>query len=345
MKMKAALFYKPGTVKYEEVEIPDLESDEVLVKIKTALTCGTDIKTFKRGHPVLIKSVPSGFGHEFAGVIAKIGSDVKNFQIGQRVVAANSAPCQKCYYCRIKKFNLCEDLNFLNGAYAEYLKVTGTIVRQNLLKIPEHVSFEEAAFTEPLAVVIHGIEKSDITPGSTVGIVGLGPIGLMFVKLAKLKGARVIAMGRNPLKLKLAKEFGDADEVINLSETPDPEKVIMSLTPEGKGFDVAVEAVGLPELWEKALELTRRGGTVNLFGGCESGSKIQLDTRRVHYDEIKIISIFHHTPAHIREALELISKKMLDLKKLITYTMPLSEISNAIRLHNEGKAIKIMLKP
>jgi L-iditol 2-dehydrogenase len=345
MDMKAVLFYEPGVVKYKEIEVPEIAPDEVLVKVETALTCGTDIKTYKRGHPVLIKTVPSGFGHEFAGTVARAGSQVKGFEVGQRVVAANSAPCQECYYCRIKKYNLCENLDLLNGAYAEYIKIPARIVRQNLLTIPDHVSFEEAAFTEPLANVVHGAEKTEIEPGSTVGVVGLGPIGLMFVRIAKLKGARVIAAGRNPLKLKLAKEFGGADEVINLRETPNPEEVIMSLTPEGKGLDVAIEAVGLLEVWEKMFNLTRRGGTVHLFGGCESGSTVTLDTRRVHYDEIKIISVFHHTPKHVREALELISSGSVDVKQLITHKMHISEITRAIQLHNEGKAIKIALKP
>lgn len=343
--MKALLIYEPQKVKYEETEVRELNAGEVLIKVDTALTCGTDIKTYKRGHPVLIKQYPSGFGHEFAGTIADVGSEVKDFTIGQRVVAANSAPCYECYYCRIGKYNLCENLNFLNGAFAEYVIVPAQIVKHNLLTIPAHVSFEEAAFTEPLAVVAHGAERSDIYKGSTVGILGLGPIGLMFVKLAKLKGAHVIAMGRNPLKLRLAKEFGGADEVVDLTKTDNPEKTIMDLTPEGKGLDVAIEAVGLPELWEKTLRITRKGGTVNLFGGCKAGSTIPLDTKRVHYDEIKIVSIFHHTPAHIREALQLITEGNIDVKQLITERLPLSEFEKAIQLHEQGKVIKVALKP
>lgn len=344
-KMKALMYYEPGVVKFEEVDIPEPGPDEVLVKVATALTCGTDIKTYKRGHPVLIKSVPSGFGHEFAGTVAKMGSNVAGFKIGDRVVGANSAPCLDCYYCKIKKYNLCENLDLLNGAYAEYINIPGRIARQNLLKIPDHVSFEAAAFTEPLSNVVHGVERTNIEPGSTVGVVGLGPIGLMFVRLAKLKGARVIAIGRNPLKLKLAKEFGGADDVVNLLEVPDPAKAIMDLTPEGKGLDYAIEAVGLPEMWEKVVNLTRKGGTVHLFGGCKAGSKIQLDTTRIHYDEISIISVFHHTPFHIREALRLISEGQVDVTKLITHTLPISEIDKAIKLHDEGKAIKIAMKP
>lgn len=345
MNMNAVLFYEPGLIKYQETDVPEISDEEVLIKIGAALTCGTDIKTFKRGHPVLIKKVPSGFGHEFAGTVHKVGKNVENFVPGQRVVAANSAPCGKCYYCRIHEYNLCEDLNFLNGAFADYIKIPELIVRQNLLEIPEHITFEEAAFTEPLANVVLGVEKTDIKAGQTVGIIGIGPIGLMFVRLAKLKGARVIAAGRNPLKLRLAKEFGGADEVIDLTKVSDPKKAFLDLTIEGKGLDVAIEAVGLPELWEKMIDLVRKGGTVNLFGGCKSGTKISLDTRRVHYDEIKIASTFHHTPRHIREALRLISERQVDVRQLITHTMPISRINEAIALHNEGKAIKIALKP
>jgi L-iditol 2-dehydrogenase len=345
MKMNAVMYYGPKNIKYERVKVPKIDDDQVLVKVDTALTCGTDIKTYKRGHPVLIKILPSGFGHEFAGTIEKIGKNVQGFAVGDRVVAANSAPCMECYYCRIGEYNLCENLEFLNGAYAEYIRIPARIVKYNLLKIEDHVSFEEAAFTEPLANVVHGFEKTGIKAGMTVGVVGLGPIGLMFAKLAKLKGAKVIAAGRNPLKLKLAKEFADADYVINLREVECPEEAFKSLTPEGKGLDVVIEAVGLPEIWERMFSLTRKGGIVHLFGGCKPGTSVQIDTRRLHYDEIKIISVFHHTPRHVKEALQLITEGKLNVKKLITHRMNISQIEEAIKLHNDGQAIKIALKP
>lgn len=345
MNMKAVLYYKPGVVKYEETDVPKIKPKEVLVKIKTALMCGTDVKTYKRGHPVLIKTVPSGFGHEFSGTIYKVGEEIYNFKPGDRVVAANSAPCQKCYYCRIHEFNLCENLDLLNGAFADYIRIPELITQQNLLHIPDHLSFKEAAFTEPLANVVLGIERMDIKPGQTIGVVGIGPIGLMFVRLAKLKGARVIAAGRNPLKLRLAKEFGHADEVINLLDVGDPKKAFLELTPEGKGLDSVVEAVGLPEIWEQVIDLVRKGGTVNFFGGCKSGSTVTFDTRRIHYDGIRIVSPFHHTPLHFRESLRLISERLVDVKKLITHEMHISEIDEALKLHNEGKVIKIALKP
>lgn len=345
MKMKAVQYYSPLDIKYEDVTVKEPSANEVLVKVKAALTCGTDVKTYKRGHPVLIKKVPSGFGHEFSGIIERIGKNVSEFSVGDRVVAANSAPCGNCFFCRHEEYNLCENLNFLNGAYAEYITIPEKIVKYNLVKIPDNLSFEKAAFAEPLANVVHGIEKTGIKAGQTVGIVGIGPIGLMFAKLAKLKGAKVIAAGRNPLKLKLAKEFSDVDEVIDLKKYPNPEKIFLSLTEDKKGLDVAIECVGRPEIWERMFTFVRRGGTVHLFGGCKSGTSINIDTKRLHYDEIKIISVFHHTPKYFREALNLIIENKIDVEKLITLKLPLEFTKQALEMHSSGEAIKVLLTP
>lgn len=345
MKMKAVRFYAPQDIRYEEVNIKEPKEGEILVKIKAALTCGTDVKTYKRGHPVLIKSVPSGFGHEFSGVVEKIGEGVTSFKKGDRVVCANSAPCGECFYCRHEEYNLCENLHLLNGAYAEYITVPERIVRKNTLLLPENLSFERAAFCEPLANVVHGVERTNIVKGQSVGVIGIGPIGLMFARLAKLKGARVIAMGRNPLKLKMAQEFAHADEIIDLKKYPDPEKIVLSMTEEGKGLDVAVECVGLPEIWERMFKLVRRGGTVHLFGGCESGTSINVDTRRIHYDEINVISVFHHTPKYFREALNLIASGDVDIEKLITKKLSLKYAKKALMMHSNGEAIKVLLQP
>lgn len=345
MKMKAMRFYAPLDIRFEEVDIPEPQRGEVRIKIEAALTCGTDIKTYKRGHPVLIKKVPSGFGHEFSGVIEKIGEDVQGFNVGDRVVAANSAPCGKCFFCKRGDYNLCENLTFLNGAYAEYINIPSQIVKKNLIKLPDDLSFEKAAFAEPLANVVHGVEKTHIKAGETVGVVGLGPIGLMFCKLAKLKGARVIAAGRNPIKLQLAKDFAGADEIIDLKKYQNPEKIFLEFTEEKKGLDVAIECVGLPEIWERMFTFVRRGGRVHLFGGCESGSKIEIDTRRLHYDEIKVLSVFHHTPQYFREALRLIASGKVDVEKLITLRMKLEDTEKALLAHQKGEAIKVLITP
>ena len=344
MKMKAVRYYAPKDIRYEEVNVKMPDVGEVLVKVEAALTCGTDVKTFRRGHPVLIKKTPSGFGHEFAGTVVKLGEGVENFKIGDRVVAANSAPCGECFFCRRGEENLCENLDLLNGAYAQYITVPARIVEKNMLIIPNDVPFRHAVFCEPLANVVHGIERTPIKKGDTVGVVGIGPIGLMFARLAKLKGAKVIAMGRNELKLKMAREFALADEVIDLKKYPDPREFIMSITEEGRGLDVAIECVGLPEIWEQMFTLVRKGGTVHLFGGCSSGTSVNIDTRRLHYDEVNIVSVFHHTPKYFRKALDYIVSGQVEVEKLITKTMQMKYAKRALEMHQNGEAIKVLLE-
>lgn len=342
--MKAVRFWAPNDIRYEEVPIPKLGEGEILVQIKAALTCGTDVKTFKRGHPVLIKKVPSGFGHEFSGIVYKKDETVENFNIGDRVVCANSAPCGECFHCQKGEYELCENLELLNGAYAEFIAIPKRIVEKNTLIIPNNLTFAEAAFAEPLSNVVHGIAKTPINKGDVVGVMGLGPIGLMFCKLAKLKGAKVIAIGRNPIKLKMAREFAEADIIIDINKTANPEEVVINNTVEKRGLDVAIECVGLPEMWEKMFSLVRKGGYVHFFGGCASGSSINLDTRRLHYDEVKIISSFHHTPKYFREALNLIASGEIDVNKLITRRMDMKYAKKAIEMHRDGEAVKILLE-
>lgn len=343
--MKAVLFYGPENIKYEDVRLRPLKKGEVLVKIMSALTCGTDVKTYRRGHPVLIKSIPSGFGHEFSGVVEKLGEGVTKFSVGDRVVAANSAPCGECFFCKRGEYNLCEHLDLLNGAYAEYIIVPERIVEKNMLILPDDLSFDKAAFCEPLANVVHGVERSDIKAGQTVGIIGIGPIGLMFARLAKLKGANVIVAGRNPLKLKMAEEFAHADEIIDLKKYPNPEKIFKEYTDEKRGLDLAVECVGLPEIWERIFSCVRPGGTVHFFGGCKSGSTVTFDTTKMHYGDIKLMSVFHHTPKYFRQALDYIASGDVEVKKLITNTLSLKDVEFAMKQHIEGKAIKFLIKP
>ena len=344
--MRAVLYYGPENIEYDEnVMIKPLNHGEILVKIESALTCGTDVKTYRRGHPVLIKSIPSGFGHEFAGTVAKVADGVENVKVGDRVVAANSAPCGECFYCRHEEYNLCENLDLLNGAYAEYIVIPERIVKKNTLILPDDLSFDKAAFCEPLANVVHGVERTDIKPGQTVGIIGIGPIGLMFARLAKLKGAKVIVAGRNPIKLKMADEFAHADEIVDLKKYPNPEKIFKDFTEENKGLDVAVECVGLPEIWERVFSCVRPGGTVHFFGGCKSGSTVTFDTTKMHYGDIKLMSVFHHTPKYFRQALEHIKSGEVEVEKLITDTLTLKDVEYAMKQHIDGKAIKFLIKP
>ena len=343
--MKAVLYYGPKNIKYEDTMIKPLSEGEILVKVEAALTCGTDVKTYRRGHPVLIKSVPSGFGHEFSGTVAEVAEGVTNVKVGDRVVCANSAPCGECFYCKREEYNLCENLDLLNGAYAEYIVVPSRIVQKNTLILPDNLSFAKAAFCEPLANVVHGAARTEIKAGQTVGVIGIGPIGLMFARLAKLQGARVIVAGRNPIKLKLADEFAHADEIVDLKRYSNPEKIFKDFSDEKKGLDVAIECVGMPEIWELVFSCVRPGGTVHFFGGCKSGSTVCFDTTKMHYGDIKMMSVFHHTPKYFREALDIISSGKIEVEKLITDTRPLDKVQYAMERHIAGDAIKFLIKP
>lgn len=344
MKMQAALFYGPQDVRLEYVEAPRAGKGEVVVKVEVALTCGTDHKTFQRGHPVLLRRLPSPFGHEFAGVVTEVGEGVEGFHPGMRVVAANSAPCHQCFFCHVGESNLCENLELLNGAYAEYIKIPSHIVGQNLLGIPEHLSCKEAAFCEPLACVLHGVESGPIKPGAHVAILGAGSIGLLFAQVCVRAGARVIVVSRNPWKLELAKSLG-ADAVLDLDTVRSSDRAIRDLTTHGQGVEVAIEAVGRPELWELAVALIRKGGSAILFGGCEPGTSISVETKALHYGERKLIGVFHHTPHFIRRALELIGSRQLQLDPLISDEFPLSHLGMAFRKMASNGALKVAIYP
>jgi L-iditol 2-dehydrogenase len=337
-KMRAQLFYGPGDVRYEHTDIPEIKSNEVLVRIKSALTCGSDLKTYRRGHPTMIEKA-SVFGHEWAGDIVETGSDVKDFKNGDRIVAVNSVPCYKCYYCRLGRYSLCENLVYNNGAYAEYIKVPGDILEKNTYKIPEGTKYREAALLEPLACVVHGVEESNINAGNTIAINGAGPIGLMFVTLAKLKGAVVISVDLSEERLGYAKKFG-ADYTVNASEVDDQVSAVKNLTEMGRGVDIAVDATGVPGVWEMAIRMGRKGALINLFGGCLPGTSINIDTSLIHYSELTIKGVYHHTPEYVKKAFDLITSRSIEAEKFITADMPLEKLIDALELMGSQKGIK-----
>ena len=327
--MMAAVLYGKEHLQVEPVAVPTIESGDILVRVKVALTCGTDVKVFRRGYHARMIVPPAVFGHELAGDVVAIGPDVTNFTVGQRVVAANSAPCGECFFCQRGLENLCEDLLFNNGAYAQYIRIPDRIVQRNTYLIPDKVGYQDAALVEPLACVVRGFEESAPRAGDTVAIVGLGPIGLMFVKLAKLSGCRVIAVGRRKTQLDRATALG-ADELIVAGEHSDPVKSIREMT-HGRGVDIAIEAVGKPQTWQWAVNMVRRGGTVNFFGGCPNESKVNLDTALLHYSEITCKASFHHTPAYIRKALELVCAGHITASVFVNKEEPLANLLEVMR--------------
>jgi L-iditol 2-dehydrogenase len=339
-KMTAAVLYGKRDVRIEQIPIPRVEAGEVLVRIKAALTCGTDLKVYRQGFHARMIVPPSVFGHELSGVVEEIGQGVESFAPGMRVVSANSGPCNKCFFCERHLSNL----QFINGAYAEFIKIPEPIVRQNLLILPDHVSFREAALVEPLACVLRAVEKTGIEEGDTVVVIGVGPIGLMFVQVLKSMGARVIALGNRNTQLTMAGSMG-ADFVIDSTKSNVVEQV-RKITSGRRGADVVIEAVGSKETWQQAMGMVRRGGTINLFGGCPSGTHIPLDSTLIHYSEITIKANFHHTPQHIREALEAIHRGKFKAQSFITGEEHLTELGSVLeRLLNRNGDLKIAIIP
>jgi len=301
-RMKAAVLYGREDVRVEEIAPAALRPGEVRVGIGAALTCGTDLKVFKRGYHARMIVPPAVFGHEFAGRILEVGEGVDDWQIGDRVVAANSAPCGACAYCRNGQENLCDDLLFLNGAYAESIVIPARVAQKNMLRLQPKTAYRDAALTEPLACAVLGWEELQATPGRNVLVIGSGPIGLMFAALARQSQCVVTLAGRGP-RLPVAQKIG-ADHIIDMSGQTDLDGAVHR---SGLGpFDLVVEAVGKPETWQAAVRCVRKGGQVNLFGGCPAGSQVALETQLIHYSNLTLRSTFHHTPQAIRRALELI---------------------------------------
>ena len=344
-KMTAAVLYGKEDVKIERVPIPRVGDGEVLVKVQVALTCGTDLKVYQRGYHARMIVPPALFGHELAGVIEEVGPGVRGFKKGMRVVALNSAPCQMCFYCSKHQANLCEDLLFNNGAYAEYIRIPRRIVEINMLAIPPDVSYEEAAMVEPLACVLRGLHETGVEIGDTVTVVGGGPIGLMFVQVAKAVGCNVISVVKQDGQVQAAKHMG-AHEVVQITKVKDPVESVRRLSPEARGSDVVVEAVGRPEAWEMAIDMVRKGGTVNFFGGCAAGTKVQLDTNRLHYSEVTLKATFHHTPETVRRAFALIAEKKIRSTDYITGEAPLSRLQQVFHhMLNRNGDIKTAIIP
>jgi L-iditol 2-dehydrogenase len=328
--MTAAVLYGKEDVKIERVPIPRVQDGEVLIKVQVALTCGTDVKVYRRGYHARMIMPPALFGHELAGVVEEVGLGVKGFSKGMRVVALNSAPCGRCFYCSKHQENLCEDLLFNNGAYAEYIRIPKRIVQTNMLRIPDYVSFQDAAMVEPLACVLRGLHETGVEIGDTVAVIGGGPIGLMFVQVAHAIGCNVIAVVKRDSQVVAAKRKG-ANDVVQITKVGDPVAVVRAMSQAQRGPDVVIEAVGRPEAWEWAVNMVRKGGTVNFFGGCASGTRVELDTNRLHYSEITLKATFHHTPETVRRAFALIVEGKVKGTDYITGEAPLSRLHDVLR--------------
>jgi L-iditol 2-dehydrogenase len=341
--MRAQVFYGPGDLRFEDPPVPEPEPGGLVVRVEAALTCGTDVKTLRRGHPVMIPHVPTVFGHELAGVVTAAGRGAPGAKEGDRVVAANSAPCGRCRLCAAGRPNLCEDLLFVNGAYGQFIALPPRLVARNVVPIGPGLPASSAAFAEPLACALLGVERGRVEAGMTVAIWGHGPLGCLLALAARQRGAQVVIVGKAGWRLDRVRALGLGTCVDALS-APDLGGHLRGLT-GGRGPDVTVDATGRPEVWEQAIDGVGRGGTVVLFGGCAPGTSVRVDTRRAHYEELTLVGAFHHTPTMIRRAVELLESRAIEPGGLLTHHMGLGQVKEALALMERGETMKVLVNP
>lgn len=355
--MKAGVLVEPGRLEYRDIETPIPGAGEVLVRVRAALTCGTDIKTFRRGHPMI--SLPAVLGHEYSGVVEAAGPGVAEFEPGQAVMGVHSGPCGECFFCRKNQPQLCETImnSKALGSFAEFMLLPKVVVKNNLFPKPDSVPFEHAALLEPLACAVHGVRSAMNCVGENPAvhgvksiepkvenalIIGAGPIGLLHIVLLKRMGATVMVSGRGKTRLNAALEC-DADYVIDAAES-DVKREVLALT-GGRGADAVIECTGRPEVWEESIWLARRGGTVVLFGGCPSGTRVGFDAGRIHYDEITLKGVFHFSPADVREARDIIIDGGIPFGAFISGAYPLAELHVALERLLRGDGVKFCINP
>jgi L-iditol 2-dehydrogenase len=338
--MRQAILRGPRALDLIETVVPTPGPGEVVVRIRAALTCGTDLKTYRRGHPRLAFGP---FGHEAAGDIASVGDGVAGFGVGDAIIFVPTAGCDDCASCRRGFDNLCETQfdEIALGAYGDYLRLPPRIVRRHLFAKPASLRYLEAAFLEPLACVVHGWSRLGPIAHGPIAVVGLGPIGVLHVLEARRRGLEVIAIGRRAAGVMLAARAG-ARESIN-AETTDPGSALRALT--GSGPEVVIECTGSPEVWRAAPSWVAPGGRVLLFGGLAGGSQPAFDATRLHYGEVDLISAFHYQTTDVLQALHLLEAGAIRPAEMITSLRSLEGIREVFDDLDRGAGLKYGVLP
>lgn len=341
-QMRAAVYLGPEQIEVRSMPIPTPMEGELLVKVRAAPTCGTDVKTYRRGHPKF--PPPFIFGHEFGGDVVAVGKGVDSFREGMRVTANVFAECGECFFCKRGQGNLCINLVYNFGAFAEYMKIPASIVRRTTFEIPPHVPYAHAALLEPLVTVVHGWHKVAVRSGETVAVIGAGgPISLMFIQLLLRSGAgQVIAIGHSPARLAVAGQLG-ATHLVNAREQ-DALGIVRELT-QGFGADAVIECAGTKSTWENSMEVVRRGGRILWFGGLPGGAKVEVDAARVHYGEIDLLNMHGGTAAEAREAFDLIVSGTIKAAPLLSGEVSLEQVEFALKRMIAGEVIKMVVNP
>ena len=345
--MKSIRYYGPKNIQIDDIPIPEIDSGELLVKIEACAVCGSDLKSFNVGNPRL--KPPIVMGHEFTGEIVKIGTNITDFAIGEKIVMATSISCGDCLYCKKGWSNLCVNLApmgfYFNGGMAEYTVIPSRAIKNgHVIKIPNSMKPEFAALAEPLSCAVNSIDKCNIQKGDTVLIIGAGPMAILNACVARYEGAGKIIMTEiNKERLQQAKRF-DIDLLVNSAEE-NIEGIVKEET-NGVGADVVIVAAPAAQPQEHALSLVRKNGTVNLFASLPAGqSNLTLDSRLIHYNEIKLTGSSDSTAEHVQKAVEMLSDEKFPSHKIATHILSLDEIHEAFELMKSGKALRVVLKP
>ncbi len=342
----------PERLELRELPLPRPGPGEILVRIDAATTCGTDVKVYRRGgHPRMLR-VPTPFGHEMAGTVAAAGPETTGRRIGERVVVANSAPCGACRSCAMGRENLCPDLVYLNGAFSEYLLVPPRFVERSVHAIPDGLASEVAALAEPLACVLHGLEVLGLAAeegpprgaGLDALVLGGGPIGLLFVAALAGLGHRVALADPHAARRAAGAALGAA-AALEVSRSEPAAEDLRAAASDPLGFDLAIDATGSVEGWERAVGCVRPGGRVSLFGGCAPGTTLALDTHLVHYSELALFGAYHHRPATVAAAIRRLAAGAIDAGVLLTEERPLEEAEEALRGMIERRVLKAVVRP
>jgi L-iditol 2-dehydrogenase len=340
---RAAYLLGPEQIEIRSLPLPRPRPGELTLRIDAATTCGTDLKVFRQGgHPRMLE-VPTPFGHECAGTVAAVGDGVERWQPGQPVVVLNSASCGRCRYCARGRENLCRDLQYVNGAFAEYLPVPARFVTRSTYPIPPGLAPELACLAEPLACVLHGIEACSLSEPRDVVVLGGGPMGQLFLGVLSAAGHRVVIVDPTAQRREIATTMG-AVATIEPSAAAAP-AAILDLAEDSLGFDLAIDATGTVAGWELATQCLQPGGEVLFYGGCPPGTRLCLDTTRIHYDEIVFRGTYHHRPATAARALDLLTERNLAVDLLLSREMPLEQTAEALRSMMRRESLKVVIRP
>ncbi len=343
--MRALYFYGPKDLKVQEVPIPIINQDELLVRVSFAGVCGTDNRIYQGTKKIV---GPRIIGHEFSGVITEVGENVQDFAINDHVTVYPMIPCGKCYTCKSGRKNICVNRTTIgyeiDGGFAQYVKIPKEAIQMgNVLKVSAGLDEKVVSITEPIAAALNGIKRANIKKGNSVVIIGAGPIGLFHVQLAKIKEpGQLIVIEPDPEKRDLAIQLGATVTINPFEESPDSR--IKEIT-NGDGADIVIIDVGIPTLIEESLEYVKKGGTYVIFAGAPHGSKISIDPNLIHYKEINLTGSSASTPEIHREVLDLVESGLLDVSKLISEVVPLDDWERAIEMKNSFQKVKVIIDP